>query len=121
MFEVHIEGVLSKPDLVLAIEAVLTAFDDVGHGVAVGELRCMRADHDSGFRCDLIAAPVPTSHLAPCPRRGFHLRLTECWACWSDVVRGSALETDVLAQPPSQERIGPPEPGNCSHTPKVDE
>jgi hypothetical protein len=30
MFEVHIEGVLSKPDLVLAIKKVLATFDDLG-------------------------------------------------------------------------------------------
>jgi hypothetical protein len=32
----------------------------------------------------------------PCPYRGEHLRLTECWMCWS-VHRGAAVEFDVLA------------------------
>lgn len=33
----------------------------------------------------------------PCPRRGTHHRLSECWACWCDVQLGACLESDVLA------------------------
>ncbi len=40
-----------------------------------------------------IAAPLP---YIPCPDRGKHLRLTDCWACWCDVHRGACLEVDVL-------------------------
>lgn len=34
---------------------------------------------------------------SPCPRRGTHHRLSECWACWCDVQLGACLEVDVLA------------------------
>ena len=33
----------------------------------------------------------------PCPRRGTHARLTECWMCWCDVHRGAATRAEVLA------------------------
>ena len=37
--------------------------------------------------------PVP---YAPCPDRGTHERLTECWRCWSDVMRGVLLEPEAV-------------------------
>ena len=40
--------------------------------------------------------PTPLA-LTPCPDRGTHRRLTDCWRCWSDVMRGAALEPEVLA------------------------
>ena len=33
----------------------------------------------------------------PCPGRGTHARLAECWMCWSDVHRGAATRAEVLA------------------------
>jgi|tagenome__1003787_1003787.scaffolds.fasta_scaffold20473725_1 hypothetical protein len=33
----------------------------------------------------------------PCPRRGRHARLTDCWLCWGDVMRGVVLEPEVLS------------------------
>lgn len=39
--------------------------------------------------------PTPTP-LIPCPNRGTHERLTDCGVCWADVMRGVAVETDVL-------------------------
>ncbi len=41
-----------------------------------------------------IAAPMP---YMPCPNRGTHLTLQECWACWCDVHRGGCLPSDVLS------------------------
>jgi len=32
----------------------------------------------------------------PCPRRGTHLKLIECWACWCDVMRGAVAAELVL-------------------------
>lgn len=40
-------------------------------------------------------APGPQPFV-PCPERGTHLRLTDCWMCWSDVHSGSVAEHDVL-------------------------
>ena len=34
--------------------------------------------------------------LVPCPRRGIHERLTDCWACWCDVTRGHVAPERVL-------------------------
>lgn len=38
----------------------------------------------------------PTPWIA-CPRRGTHEALVHCWLCWSDVMRGAALEPEVLS------------------------
>jgi len=32
----------------------------------------------------------------PCPDRGRHERLTDCWLCWSDVMRGVLLEREAV-------------------------
>ncbi|MET0953465.1 MAG: hypothetical protein ABWX57_09265 [Aeromicrobium sp.] len=40
--------------------------------------------------------PGPTPFV-PCPRRGEHLRLTDCWLCWSDVQRRDCAAVDVLS------------------------
>ena len=33
----------------------------------------------------------------PCPHRGTHKKLIECWMCWCDVTRGAATASQVLA------------------------
>lgn len=38
----------------------------------------------------------PKNYL-PCPRRGRHRALTECWLCFGDVAWGNATESEVLA------------------------
>jgi hypothetical protein len=38
--------------------------------------------------------PVP---YVRCPRAGTHLRLTECWMCWSDVHRGAMSVESAVA------------------------
>jgi hypothetical protein len=53
--------------------------------LAPGEVRALVPD---------LPSPTP---LAPCPRRGAHLRLEDCWACWADVHRGACGRVDVLA------------------------
>lgn len=47
-------------------------------------------------RADGDERPVPMPYM-PCPRRGSHQRLVDCWMCWSDVHRGAAVECDALA------------------------
>ena len=37
--------------------------------------------------------PVP---YLPCPGRGTHARLTECWMCWCDVHRGEIAASEAL-------------------------
>ena len=72
---------------------------------------CLVAWHREGCSCVADAAatdprqgivvhaerrdgPVP---YVPCPGRGMHARLTDCWMCWSDVHRGAATHAEVLA------------------------
>lgn len=33
----------------------------------------------------------------PCPRRGTHQRLVDCWMCWCDVAYGYATASEVIA------------------------
>jgi hypothetical protein len=34
-----------------------------------------------------------------CPRRGTHLKIVDCWACWCDWAWGKAALVDLIAQP----------------------
>lgn len=95
MTDIHIEGVLSKADLRQALARVHTAFDDAENAEVLHEIRCQR-ETGTHFVCEANARPLHTN-LVPCPECGTHRRLTECWLCWSDVVRGAAIETDVLS------------------------
>ena len=52
----------------------------------------LHPDPATGLR--RVAGPTP---FIPCPRRGTHEVLTDCWMCWSDVMRGAALEPEVLS------------------------
>ena len=49
------------------------------------QLRLLDGDRHDG--------PVP---YVPCPERGQHRVLTECWMCWSDVHRGAITEQQAL-------------------------
>ena len=53
------------------------------------------------FDPDLFNGMIRRDHPTPyavCPRRGRHHRLTECWRCWSDVMRGQVLEVQVVTE-----------------------
>lgn len=54
-------------------------------------------EEDDGQDDDEVDAP-PIAPLVPCPNRGQHARLGDCWMCWSDVMRGDAIEADVLTE-----------------------
>lgn len=107
MTRIIINDVANIQDLYNALAAVTQAFDNPEKFESEEESFSKRPAED----CDCddcqrqrdtervepvaeIAAPEP---YIPCPRRGTHLRLTECWACWCDVHRGACLEVDVLA------------------------
>lgn len=49
-----------------------------------------------GVRVRRLHQPLAVTSYVPCPRRGEHTKLTECWMCWSDVMSGAALEYDAL-------------------------
>jgi len=46
--------------------------------------------HDNQFSTDAQLAAWPAADFlgrleyVPCPRRGAHLRLVDCWMCWCD-------------------------------------
>jgi hypothetical protein len=88
--------VRSKDDLRGAVDAVAAAFR--GGRIPEVALRviCRRVD-GSGFSCEVVAGPVPGGEYVACPDRGTHRQLTDCWRCWSDVMRGADIETEVLA------------------------
>lgn len=61
------------------------------------ECRCLWEAANTDPRQDRLAeaarveGPVP---YVPCPERGDHAWLADCWACWSDVHRG-AISLDM--------------------------
>jgi hypothetical protein len=38
-----------------------------------------------------------TKTYVACPRRGTHLKITDCWACWCDWAWGKVTASEVLA------------------------
>lgn len=86
-----------------SLEALMPEFDDV-----------LTQDHIwwQGFAASLkVLEDWSTGQLAvwtiddllgtkthvPCPRRGLHARVAECWLCWTDVAFGYATASQVLA------------------------
>lgn len=76
-----------------------------------GDDTCYDPDHRDECSCRLDAADTdprrgvlvegsrssgPVRYVA-CSSRGTHGRLTECWMCWSDVMRGVIDEADAVA------------------------
>jgi hypothetical protein len=112
MTRVIIEGLVDRQSLINAISVVLQALnrDDAyvkeeyvfvpgGHPVTdpIGE------SQGQSHRPPLLPDPAEGSSpvfgplpLIPCPNRGTHARLTDCWMCWCDVMRGAVLEPEVL-------------------------
>ena len=76
-----------------------------------GDDTCYDPDHRDACSCQLDAADTdprrgvlvdgtrssgPVRYVS-CAARGTHVRLTECWMCWSDVMRGVIDEADAVA------------------------
>ena len=113
MTRIIIEGLRDRASLINAISVVLDTFNNdaaYAHEEHVFVPRQPPADPVSGREAEtsdspfdpdpaigLRREPGPTPFV-PCPRRGTHVRLTECWMCWSDVMRGAALEPEVLSK-----------------------
>ena len=107
MTRIIIDDVETVQDLYDALAAVTKAFADPERFDSeeeyfskppVAGCECEDCLRKRGARREAPVAEIaaPTPYL-PCPRRGTHLRLTDCWACWCDVHRGACLEVDVLA------------------------
>lgn len=106
MTRIIIDDVESMQDLYNALAVVAEVFTDPakfeseeqrftkGASEDCDCVDCQPASAPSREPIAAIASPMPYT---PCPNRGTHLRLTDCWACWCDVHRGACLEVDVLA------------------------
>lgn len=105
MTRIIIDDVESMQDLYDALAVVSRDFTNSAKFASIEERfsKSARADSDcencratdtGSSEPIAIGSPMP---FLPCPSRGTHLRLTDCWACWSDVHRGACLEVDVLA------------------------
>lgn len=97
MTRIIIDDVADIQDLYDALATVTRAFEDPQR-FCQEEQRFYKRLPDGSAPQDLAAEPdAPIKPYLPCPQRGTHLRLTDCWACWCDVHRGACLEVDVLA------------------------
>jgi hypothetical protein len=102
MTRIIIEDVTNLKDLLEAISTVSAVFAD-GASFEIEQHTFSRSPDTRQVEMEgrpLEPEPVrPRCALPyqPCPRRGQHLRLADCWMCWADVQRGAAIEMDVLA------------------------
>jgi hypothetical protein len=113
MTRVIIEGLVDRQSLLTAISLVLQALnhDDAylkeelvftpgGHAALdpIGESQGQSHQQPplTPYTARGMARVLGLLPLIPCPRRGTHTRLTDCWLCWSDVMRGAILEPEVL-------------------------
>lgn len=105
MTRIIIEGLLNRASLISAISTVLQtmnhddAFDRDEQVFLPGSdddepdappMRTLLETAES----TALRAPLP---YLPCRNRGEHGALTDCWMCWCDVMRGAALEPEVLS------------------------
>ncbi|QSR30509.1 hypothetical protein CFI00_08320 [Nocardioides sp. S5] len=95
MTRIIIEGLHNRASLLAALSAVMETLnhDDSyleDEHVFIPSQPTAQASEPTS------AQTPPPKALTPCPRRGQHHVLTDCWMCWSDVMRGAALEPEVL-------------------------
>ena len=115
MTRVIIEGLRDRASLINAISVVLDTLNNddaythaehvfVPHAPDGAEVAEESKDADTP-EANTPLEPDPAARMKPgsgptpyipCPRRGTHEFLTDCWMCWSDVMRGAALEPEVL-------------------------
>lgn len=100
MTRIIIDGVENVQDLYDALARVAHIFRNPLK-FASAEERFFKRGHQPADPPTAPAAPAPeppplTPYVA-CPRRGEHLRLTDCWVCFADVHRGACLEVDAVS------------------------
>lgn len=105
MTRIVIDGVETVQDLYDALAKVAHAFRNPTR-FASAEQRFYNLRHrpgpDTSAGAASGSAPAappepPLPPYVPCPRRGSHLRLTDCWVCFGDVLRGACLEIDAVS------------------------
>ena len=97
MTRIIIEGLHDRASLLAALSAVMEAFNrDESYLEDEHVFIPDRPTAQTETVADASSATPPPKPLVPCPRRGHHQTLKDCWMCWSDVMRGAALEPQVL-------------------------
>jgi hypothetical protein len=111
MTRVIIEGLVDRQSLVNAISVVLQALNHDEAYLEEEHVFIPGGDPDSdpiggsrgrsGQPASLPSRAENTWQafgppMIACPRRGTHTRVTDCWMCWCDVMRGVALEPEVV-------------------------
>jgi hypothetical protein len=105
-----IENVSTRTELVEVLTVVLEVMDAEGafeepqqvfspQGSTEPDLAPPDPGPETVRLVDLARAPWNRPRALPyaaCPDRGVHERLTDCWLCWSDVMRGVLLEPEAL-------------------------
>ena len=99
MTRIVIEEVQSRASLLAALSVVMHAFN-CDEAYAEDERIFVAARREAGsllIPSGERRSSVPARcRCCPAPGRGRHQRLTECWMCWCDVMRGAALEPEVI-------------------------
>jgi len=107
MTRIIIDGVEDPADLYNALAAVADVFTNPAKFES--EEECFSKGPQEGCECEdcqrkrAVGNPEPIAEIAapmpciPCPNRGTHLTLQQCWACWCDVHRGACLPSEVLS------------------------
>ena len=110
MTRIVIENVSTRTELVELLTVVLEVMDAEGAFERPQQVFSPRAPTEPEIAVpdpgpervrmvDLARAPWNQPRPLPytaCPARGVHERLTDCWLCWSDVMRGVLLEPEAL-------------------------
>lgn len=99
MTKIIIDGVENPQDLYDALAKVTHVFRNPLKFASPEEKFLKRGYHTEPAEVP-AEKPAPEPPLTPyvaCPDRGSHLRLTDCWICYSDVHRGACLEVDAVS------------------------
>lgn len=105
MTRIIIQGVSDRQSLLSALQVVLEVMnrdDAFDYEQQVFTPTHSDEPEDNPVEPDMDIATAPGNQggpmpYVPCPARGTHDRLTDCWMCWSDVMRGAAIEPEVLS------------------------
>lgn len=110
--QIIINDIEDVSDMLAALSAVTaTLCDPSAWYVEQHVFTKQRRDHPPSQQADrtgpdmqLVAIQVDDAmgsrRLMPCPRRGTHRRLTDCWMCWSDVHRAAVGPSTSEPQTP---------------------
>jgi hypothetical protein len=96
MTRIIIEGLSDRTSLLAALSVVMETFNHDDTYLEDEHVFIPGPPAEQSAEPATSAEAPPPMPLIPCARRGQHQALTDCWMCWSDVMRGAALEPQVL-------------------------